>query len=49
MPTGPGAKIYSHTLCHVAARDGETAAVKSNLKLVYIVVLIITRRFLIAR
>ena len=32
MPTGPGAKIYSHTRCQVAARDGETAAVKSILK-----------------
>ena len=30
MHIGPGAKIYSHAGCQVAARDGETAAVKSN-------------------
>ena len=42
MPTGHGAKIYSPARCEVAARDGETAAVKSNLKLR-------TFRFLITR
>ena len=42
MPIGPEAKIYSPTRCQVAARDGETAAVKSNLKLR-------TFRFLITR
>ena len=41
-PTGPGAKIYSPTGCQNTARDGETAAVKSNLKLR-------TFRFLITR
>ena len=42
MPTGPGAKIYSPTGCQNTATDGETAAVKSNLKLR-------TFRFLITR
>ena len=42
MHIGPGATIYSPTRCQIAARDGETAAVKSNLKLR-------TFRFLITR
>ena len=41
-PTGPGAKIYSPTGCQNTARDGETAAVKFNLKFLIF-------RFLITR